>query len=77
MVPVLIGVHMFNSMFSSDYFVWEYFSIRDCFVCSPFFLDAYENFQFGLEKKKPAYLKCSTICEKYRNSKLWLSTRIS
>ena len=27
MVPVLIGVHMFNSMFSSDYFVW------DSFVC--------------------------------------------
>ena len=26
-VPVLIGVHMFNSMFNSDYFVW------DSFVC--------------------------------------------
>ena len=27
MAPVLIGVHMFNSMFSSDYFLW------DSFVC--------------------------------------------
>ena len=26
MVPVLIGVLMFNSMFSSDYFIWDSFA---------------------------------------------------
>ena len=43
---MLIGVHMFNSMFSSDCFVWdcfvrEYFAIRDCFVRDCSFWDCF------------------------------------
>ena len=89
MVPLLIGVHMFNSMFSSNYFVWdsfcllfwdcffwEYFAIRDCFCPGLFCLGLFclfTRFSLGSKRVCESHIKSNEQQLKYKKLYLFLT----